>query len=550
MFRRENDSQASASRSKAWQNAVLEAAGFATLYVLPFAASFLSSSHSAAYHSLHPLTTIYRAILIVFFVAWLVAFIAFHLGARVTQPWRRVVHLIPFTLLAWLLCRAVAGAFTSLQGTGLAIRGATFVWLAAALFGIALLPFRPALLPFRPALLDRCFVATHVAYRVAAFGMLVLVPRVALHAWNADVREPQSFEREGLPAVSPSEPRIVWILMDELSYDQVFEHRAPGVALPNFDALAKSSVVFSNLQPAGDSTEKVIPGLLLGKPLAAMRLSDAGSLSYRTATHRPWQQFDQHETIFAQAQALGWTTGLAGWFNPYCRLLPDVLDRCFWQFSEPVSGDLSRYLSSTQSTSQNVLAMMPLRHMLSTVLHRPFGGGASPHRRDYTAVMAQAGNLLRDSRIRFVFIHLNVPHPAGIYDRVHQSMSDKGTYLDNLVLADKSLASLRDEIQSTPAAANTTLIVSSDHSWRTYLWKGSSAWSREDQQATQGRFDPRPVLIVQLPATQEEKIITAPVSLMFVHTLIDSMLRGQIHSESDVETLGAKATLAAAKAER
>jgi hypothetical protein len=538
---RESAPQGFPSRSKTWQNAVLEAAGFASLYVLPFAAGFLSASHTAAYHSLHPLTTIYRAILIILMAAWLFGLLALYHGARAPHRWRRMIGLVPFTLLPWLLCRAIAGAFASLQGTGLAIRGATFIWLATALFGILLLRCRPALL-------DRCFVVTRIVYRVAAFGMLVLLPRVALHARSAHPREAQSFQRANLPAVSPSQPRIVWVLMDELSYDQTFAHRAPSVALPTFDALAKSSVVFSNLQPVGDSTEKVIPGLLLGKPLAGMRFSDEGSLVYHAAADLPWQHFDQRDTIFAQAQQLGWSTGVAGWFNPYCRLMPDVLDRCFWQFSEPVSGDLSRYLSSTQSTSQNVLAMMPLRHMLSTLLHRPFGGGASPHRRDYTAVMVQAADLVRDPRIRFIFIHLNVPHPAGIYDRAHQSMSDKGTYLDNLVLADRSLATLRNEIQSTPAAASTTLIVSSDHSWRTYLWKGSSAWSREDEQATHGRFDPRPVLIVHLPESEEGKIISAPVSLMFVHTLLDAMLRGQIHSESDIDSLGAKAVLVTAKA--
>ena len=370
--------------------------------------------------------------------------------------------------------------------------------------------------------------------------MLVLLPRVALHASSSEPQEAQSFQRAGLPAVSPSEPRIVWVLMDELSYDQTFEHRAPDVALPNFDTLAKSSLVFSNLQPVGDSTEKVIPGLLLGKPLADMRLSDDGMLAYRTATQGPWQRFNQHDTIFAQAQSLGWTTGLAGWFNPYCRLMPDVLDRCFWQFSEPVSDDLSRYLSSAQPVSQNVLAMMPLRHMLSNVLHRPFPSGSAPHRRDYLAVMAQAEMLVRDSRIRFVFIHLNVPHPAGIYSRARHSMSEKGTYLDNLVLADKSLAQLRDAIQSTPAAAHTALIVSSDHSWRTYLWRGGAGWSQEAEQATHGRFDPRPVLIVHLPGAEEGAVNPAPVNLMFVHSVLEAMLRGQIHSQADIDSLGSK----------
>jgi hypothetical protein len=378
---------------------------------------------------------------------------------------------------------------------------------------------------------------TRVGYRIAAFGMLVLLPRVAWHAWPSPPRESPGFTRADLPPASPGEPRIVWVLMDELSYDQVFEHRQPDVLLPNFDALARSSIVFSDIRPAGDFTEKVIPGLLLGRSLADLRMQENGLLSYRANSKGPWLPFDQNQTIFADAHANGWTTGLSGWYNPYCRLMPAVLDQCFWQFSEPVSDDLSRFLSSTQSVSQNVIAMMPLRHSLSKWLRRPFPDGNAPHRRDYAAVMQHGGAMVRDPHIRFVFIHLNVPHPAGIYNRAQQRMSTKGTYLDNLVLADKSLGILWNAVASTPEAADTTFIVSSDHSWRTYLWRGSSAWAPEDERATGGRFDPRPVLIVRLAGSDAGERITQPVSILFVHTILEGVLRGQIHSPADVTAL-------------
>ena len=98
----------------------------------------------------------------------------------------------------------------------------------------------------------------------------------------------------------------------------------------------------------------------------------------------------------------------------------------------------------------------------------PSGELIQTHTDDYASVMAQAKELIEDSRIRFAFVHLPVPHPPGIYDRKRHTMSSSGTYLDNLALADETLAALQNDIQSTPAAGNTTLIVSSDHSWRTF----------------------------------------------------------------------------------
>ena len=73
------------------------------------------------------------------------------------------------------------------------------------------------------------------------------------------------------------------------------------------------------------------------------------------------------------------------------------------------------------------------------LLHLPIRGRTAAHRREYAAVMAQAEDILKDSRIRFVLLHLPVPHPPGIFNRKLCTLSDHGTYLDNLVLADQTL---------------------------------------------------------------------------------------------------------------
>jgi hypothetical protein len=147
------------------------------------------------------------------------------------------------------------------------------------------------------------------------------------------------------------------------------------------------------------------------------------------------------------------------------------------------------------------------------------------HVQDQAAVLPQAEALIRDQSINFVFIHLPVPHPPGAYDRNHRGGS--GSYIDNLALADKSLGDLLTALAGTAAAAKATVIVCSDHSWRIRMWRSSPEWTTEDEAASHGRFDPRPVLMIHSPGQQTGQDITRPFDEIRIHEIIETMLRGQ-----------------------
>lgn len=57
---------------------------------------------------------------------------------------------------------------------------------------------------------------------------------------------------------------MIWILFDELSYKQVFDNPANGLALPAFQRLASQAVLFRDVVPAGYHTQNVLPSLLIG----------------------------------------------------------------------------------------------------------------------------------------------------------------------------------------------------------------------------------------------------------------------------------------------
>ena len=175
-----------------------------------------------------------------------------------------------------------------------------------------------------------CFVVGGCSHGVDGSGAFVS----GLRAQRADAQVPVTH-----PALVASDRRrcrqchggrIVWLLFDELSYDQTFEHRFPGLAMPAFDEFKSESVVFTRSHAGGvlppsalflhffwASRSDNIRSGLDGEPMVKFAGSNSG------------EAFDAHATLFSDAQRLGWTTGVVGWYNPYCRILAGTLELLF-----------------------------------------------------------------------------------------------------------------------------------------------------------------------------------------------------------------------------
>ena len=113
----------------------------------------------------------------------------------------------------------------------------------------------------------------------------------------------------------------------------------------------------------------------------------------------------------------------------------------------------------------------------------------------------------------------------GIYDRSRGRERAGGSYIDNLALADRSLAEMMAALSTTALASKTTVIVCSDHSWRVPMWRLTATWTKEDEVASHGRFDSRPVLYDPLSRSAEEHIVTAPFASIGIHDIIERMLQ-------------------------
>ncbi|MES2393576.1 MAG: sulfatase-like hydrolase/transferase, partial [Acidobacteriota bacterium] len=328
---------------------------------------------------------------------------------------------------------------------------------------------------------------------------------------NAPVRQVRAGEAEH----REGRPRVIWIVFDELSFEQVYGRRFAGLKLPAFDALAGQASVFTEVQPEGWRTDRIFPALMTGRMVREIRSTGSGRLEVAYEGAREWKRFDARDTVFEDALRAGYSTAVVGWYNPYCRLLGEVLDGCAWKSNyEEENGMVS------EGTVRENMAQ-PMRFLLGSGAvygaARRLGMESNHdvdtrlHIDDYVELKRMAEDVLRNPKADFLLLHLPVPHPTGIYDRRTGEMTmGTSSYVDNLALTDKCLGELMEEMKETGQWENSTVLVMGDHGWRTTLvWKSVAGWTAEDEAASGGRFDPRPAYIVKLAGQTEGARIDA-----------------------------------------
>jgi hypothetical protein len=374
---------------------------------------------------------------------------------------------------------------------------------------------------------------------LASLGILGIATLLLMTRFGLQARHLNDTSLAALPtpASNRHHGRVLWIVLDELAYRQLYDERLPGLSLPAFDQLRSESTIFTNVQPAGIQTEIILPSLMNGQPVDHIRSSPAGSLFLHNQSG--WQPFRQHNTVFSDADALGYRSAVVGWYNPYCRILSAVLSSCFWTGPQQVDD-----LFPSDHLGSNLFH--PLLHLLLKVPHFLHATGPSPdeladgnaHIHEFLALDHAADAALSDPRNNLLLIHMPIPHPSGIWNRRTQQFAvDHSSYVDNLALADLYLAHVRHLLEASHQWDDTTLLIMGDHAWRTQLiWLKTPAWSAEDERASNGgQFDPRPAYILKLPHQHTPLEISTSFPAVRTRALLDALLAEQITGPTQLQ---------------
>jgi Sulfatase len=523
-------SEGSARKLKDYVRSAGAALGVTTIYLLWLLGPLIRSTHTSIYHWDGSPSQLFVAPILNFCFFWLLLALVLILarGRLRIAVWCGIIGLAPWVQVKnWYF-----QTHTSIPH-----------WLSVLVLGLGLSVF-PVLVVLWRSEFERKFEQVEdlaaTLFLFAGFYGLAILSQYGWLSWQARSLN----ERPVLAAMQDhraqaGRPRVIWLLFDELSYMQVYERRFPGLQLPAFDALAAQSTVFTHAIPAGIRTEIVLPSLLTGEPVDRIQPSaDGRQLSLHNPHTGAWQGFDEHDTVFEDAIDLNYRTAVAGWYNPYCRILPHVVDHCFWTYAfsaengmvpgAPLQTNMMRPWMRFFGMGAHIASLFPESAKL---------GDDDQHLSDYLALANAADRMLEDKTAGFVLIHMPIPHPHGIYDRKRQQFSiTHSDYLDNLALADLFLKHVRSKLEQSGQWDSSTIVVMADHSWRTKLmWEETPGWTNEEDVASQGgQFDERPAYVVKLPEQHMGERIDAPFSAVNTRKLLDAFLAQKIRSKEEL----------------
>jgi hypothetical protein len=511
------------------------ALGVTTIYLFWLLGPLVTTTRDAIYHWDGSMSQLFVAPILDFCAIWLLLALVliFARGKLRIAIWCLIIALMP-----WV----------DIKNWGFLSRTNVPHWLSILTLGLGLSVFPFLLVLWRSNFGEKFKRIEQVASTLFVFSCcygIVILSQYAWLGWEArslNAELPLHGAVHSGPAQA-GKPRIIWILFDELSYAQVYEHRLPGLKLPAFDALAAQATVFTRTIPVGEMTEAVLPSLMTGEPINKISTSSNGrQLSLRNAETGDWERFNEHDTVFQDALNLNYSTAVAGWYNPYCRILPDVLDRCFWQFSYSAKNGMAPRVPLESNLIEPWIRFLSeglSYHFASSFLHipGPAEAEAEQHLADYLALSETADRELDDRSAGFVLIHMPIPHPNGIYDRRTDRFAlTNSNYVDNVALADKFLSHVRSKLERSGQWDSSTIVIMADHSWRTkMIWENMPAWTKEEQIASQGgKFDDRPAYIVKLPEQHTSARIDVPFAALNTRKLFDALLAQKIQSAGEL----------------
>lgn len=335
-----------------------------------------------------------------------------------------------------------------------------------------------------------------------------------------------------LPATKASpqrRQRVVWIIFDELDERIAFKERPASLSLPEFDRLRAESMVASAAYPPGAQTGQSVPALLNGSLVQDETPYGETALALWDGDESKAVIWNSGMTIFAETSADGIKTGLAGVYFPYCAILSDRINDCrdFRSFRTNES-----FIKRVKRSVTIALDAIPFSYRLwlrESQLRNDI--------EEYQFSIREGGSLAADQKFDLVYIHLPVPHPPAIYDRrsARLDVASRHSYLDNLALADVALGNLRRAMEQSGAWQSSTVIVTSDHWWRSYFWKGGPYWGPEDDSTFGGRAPEHIVpFMVKLAGSSERLLYERPFNTVISRKLIMAILKEGIATHADL----------------
>lgn len=414
--------------------------------------------------------------------------------------WHRCFYLIAPLVVLRVAELRYAGLFAHLWEV---VTADSVLILATAVAGLgtvyALVRWRRAVLPVAEVLTLCLFAFVPVTFFQAAW---------VVHR-DVEVRKGGLSASAPLLPVRPGQPRVVWIVFDEMDWRYVFPQRPSSLQMPEMDRLRAQSIYAKNTFQSGLETAEAMMSFLAGRQVFTFEATGKSSLRLLFLDQPQRADWPGPPNLFSQARQAGFNTAVVGWFLPYCRLFHQDLNNCYWEPMDTHVQDSQPSLATSTSSQLRNLSPLEVRQR---------------HLQRYLAMQEEARRMAADPNLGLVVLHLAVPHEPPIYRRDKEELTlfnfHPDWYFDNLALADRALGDLRREMERAGLWDQSTVIVTSDHPLR---------WD-----ALLDETDPRVPFLVKLAGQKQGIVYQEPLHSLIAHDLTLAVLRGEVSRPEEV----------------
>jgi hypothetical protein len=353
-----------------------------------------------------------------------------------------------------------------------------------------------------------------------------------------------------------SRAHLVWIVFDELDARMLFAARPQRIELPQFDRLRAEALYGTRTRAPSTDTLWSMPAFILAKKVVRVDL-DTRKLGVSFQSHGRFIDAASLPNVFREARAGGLNTGLTGWHHPYCLIFGSDLSDCSWMSFGGQAVRVEKLLRGRSFVEGAwYLFDWQARYSVPRIIEPLHWVAAEPEestmwRKEQTEAMQFiVGNslrMLRNPDLNFLFLHIPTPHPAGIWNsRNGRFTLENSDYVDNLALADKTMGDIRKLMEQLGTWDASTVLVTSDHPYRTGMWMDSSIWTEEMARITQGRIQPYVPFFLKLPGQHAGIEYTMEFNNVLSGDLALAILEGRLKRQEEAASwlsINARASL-------
>ncbi len=433
--------------------------------------------------------------------------VLWHNQNRVLRAGAMIIILVFFVFPADFVRRSSGTQFEAVTG----------VW-RFVLIGVAALALVGSAALFR----QRFYAALFWCFGILSPFVVVNIWECVAAAWRADGQPAERpYEAIHFPQNAPGR-RVVWVLFDEWDQTVLTEKRPPGLQLPNLDALRRESVVATQAFAPAGVTRLSVPALLSGQVLTSAFAEGADTLQVKLAGATSFRSFRELPSVADDAAALRMNFSAIGWYHPYGRLFADEANAATKSYGYPAFQAFRKDDFFSAVLGQLLFLTSPTygRHAAIEL---------------YQAMHAEALRCVADPTRNVIFLHYGIPHYPGIFNARTGELStwlksEVVSYMDNLVLVDRTLGELLAAIDRAGLRDSTSVVFTSDHWWRSAPWAAGRA------------ANPVP-LIIQVGGDRSAIVANAPLVTTCLRAMVRALLVGQLRDNAAVAEFLGKARI-------